>query len=49
LTDSLPAQRALIGIQPEIVDWGEIPSAAVSAALPLACAKAGELIRNWQR
>lgn len=48
LTDSLPAQRALVGIQPAMVDWGETPSAAVSAALPLACAKAGELIRNWQ-
>lgn len=48
LTDSLPAQRALVGIQPEIVDWGETPSAAVSAALPRACAKAGELIRSWQ-
>lgn len=48
LTDSLPAQRALVGIQPAMVDWGETPSAAVSAALPLACAKAGELIRNWR-
>lgn len=48
LTDSLPPQRALIGIQPEVLDWGELPSAAVELALPIACAKARELIRRWQ-
>lgn len=48
LTDSLPPQRALIGIQPDMVEWGETPSAAVAEALPLACAKAGEIIRGWQ-
>lgn len=48
LTDSLPTRRALVGIQPGMVDWGEMPSAAVAEALPLACAKAGELIRGWQ-
>ena len=49
LTDSLPPQRALIGIQPEVVDWGEFPSAAVAQALPLACARARELIRAWRK
>lgn len=48
LTDSLPARRALVGIQPGMVDWGETPTVAVAEALPLACAKAGELIRGWQ-
>lgn len=48
LTDSLPPQRALIGIQPEVLDWGEFPSAAVAQALPIACARARELIRGWQ-
>jgi hydrogenase maturation protease len=48
LTDRLPPQRALIGIQPEVLDWGEFPSAAVELALPLACSRARELIRGWQ-
>jgi hydrogenase maturation protease len=48
LTDSLPPQRALIGIQPEVLDWGESPSAAVAQALPIACARARELICGWQ-
>jgi hydrogenase maturation protease len=48
LTDHLPPRRALIGIQPEALDWGEFPSAAVALALPLACAQARELILGWQ-
>ena len=48
LTDSLPPRRALVGIQPGIVDWGETPSVAVAESLPLACAKAGELLRSWR-
>ncbi len=48
LTGSLPPRRALIGIQPGTIDWGETPSDAVAGALPLVCAKAGELIRGWQ-
>ncbi|MHB9118120.1 MAG: HyaD/HybD family hydrogenase maturation endopeptidase [Burkholderiales bacterium] len=48
LTDNLPPQRALIGIQPAVLDWGEFPSAAVAQALPLACARARELILGWQ-
>jgi hydrogenase maturation protease len=49
LTGSLPAQRALVGIQPGVVDWGETPSAAVLAALPAACAQARERILAWQK
>lgn len=48
LTDKLPPRRALIGIQPEVLDWGESPSATVAQALPLACARARELIRDWR-
>jgi len=48
LADQLPPRRALIGIQPEIVDWGEIPSTRVQAAIPLASAKVVSLARNWQ-
>jgi hydrogenase maturation protease len=47
LTDSLPARRALIGIQPQYVDWAEQPTAAVAAAIPKACEEALSLIRRW--
>lgn len=48
LTDSLPQRRALIGIQPHSVAWGDEPSEPVAAALPAACAMAQELIREWR-
>lgn len=47
LTGELPDKRALIGIQPESVDWGEDPSEKVHRAIPVACQKAIELIREW--
>ena len=48
LAEQLPPQRALVGIQPQIIDWGESPSAPVQAALPQACAQVVSLIRAWQ-
>ena len=47
LADHLPPQRALIGIQPAEIDWGERPSPAVAAALPKVCAQARQLIEEW--
>ena len=47
LQDCLPVNRALIGIQPEVLGWGEHPGEAVAAALPKAAALAAELIRRW--
>lgn len=47
LTEQLPNNRALIGIQPEKVDWGEQPTDAVARAIPLACNEAVKLIREW--
>ena len=49
LTDSLPVQRALIGIQPQRMDWGDAPGDAVTAAIPVACAMARNLIEAWRR
>lgn len=49
LTGSLPARRALVGIQPGIVGWGEMPSDAVMSALPTACIRAREHILAWQK
>ncbi len=48
LADHLPERRALIGIQPHEIDWGEHPSQAVAAALPQACTQALRLIEAWR-
>ena len=49
LAEQLPSRRALVGIQPQIVDWGEFPSASVRAAIPQACAQVVSLIQAWQQ
>ena len=49
LTESLPANRALIGIQPETIEWGLSPTAAVARALPIAVEQAVELLGQWVR
>ena len=48
LTDSLPARRALIGIEPERVDWGSQLTQAVAAAVPRAVAEIEALIARWE-
>jgi hydrogenase maturation protease len=48
LTEHLPKNRALIGIQPEIMDWGMAPSASVQNALDTATNEAFTLIKLWQ-
>jgi hydrogenase maturation protease len=48
LADSLPAKRALIGIQPRDIDWGEQPSPPVAAAIQQACDRALQLAAQWQ-
>jgi len=47
LTESLPANRALIGIQPKSIEWGMSPTAPVEAALELAVEEAVKLISRW--
>jgi len=47
LVERLPPRRALVAIQPEIVDWGEYPSAAVSRAIPEAVAMITTLMERW--
>lgn len=47
LTDRLPGERALVGIQPEDLDWGETPSPAVAAAIPTACRHVLNLLETW--
>jgi hydrogenase maturation protease len=47
LADRLPARRALVAIQPALVDWSEEPSPPVALAIPGACAATRELIARW--
>ena len=48
LTQTLPGQRALVGIQPASVDWGEEPTEPVAAAIPVAVQKVCELLELWR-
>lgn len=43
-----PDKRAMLAIQPDVIDWGEYPTPAVAAAIPPACAAIRDLIREWQ-
>ncbi|MFU8896010.1 MAG: HyaD/HybD family hydrogenase maturation endopeptidase [Gammaproteobacteria bacterium] len=47
LTERLPQRRALVGIQPEIVDWGMAPSPKVGAAMDEAVRAVAALIATW--
>lgn len=49
ITDHLPENRALIGIQPETMSWGMEPTAAVNNALSTAVNEALSLIKQWQK
>jgi hydrogenase maturation protease len=47
LTGYWPQHRALIGIQPAFVGWGEALTSAVAAALPEICSTATEIIERF--
>ena len=48
LTDHLPARRALVGVQPAAMGWGNDPTPVVAKAVPEAAARVLEIIRGWQ-
>lgn len=48
LSGNLPERRALVGIQPDCLDWGNEPTASVKEAIPEACQKVKELLQRWQ-
>lgn len=48
LAGRLPKRRALIGIQPRELGWGDAPSAPVAAGISHACAHALEIIARWR-
>lgn len=47
LSGNLPEKRALVGIQPLEIDWGEKPTEAVSAAIPEAVFEIESLLTRW--
>jgi hydrogenase maturation protease len=47
LSGHLPQQRALIGVQPENIDWADAPTPPVQASIPLVCEHVLELARRW--
>jgi hydrogenase maturation protease len=47
LTETLPQRRALVGIEPAIVDWGERLTPAVEDAIPRAIEAIRALLARW--
>jgi hydrogenase maturation protease len=47
LSDCYPKSRALVGIEPHSLDWGEQPTPPVAAAIPRAAAEVWRLIGQW--
>ena len=47
LLDTLPTRRALIGVQPETVDWADQPTDIVKRAIPIMCQEAHSLLEAW--
>jgi hydrogenase maturation protease len=47
LTEMIPANRALVAIQPEYVDWGHTLSEPVQQALPHAAQAVEQLLNSW--
>ncbi|MDA8390269.1 MAG: HyaD/HybD family hydrogenase maturation endopeptidase [Gammaproteobacteria bacterium] len=48
LCGGLPARRALIGVQPEGISWGDALSTPVQAALPQVAAAVGRVLKGWR-
>ena len=47
LLETLPARRALIGVQPDTVDWADHPTEIVKKAIPKMCQEAHSLLEAW--
>lgn len=48
LTDQLPARRALIGVEPALIDWGSELTPEVAAAVPVVVERVRELLARWR-
>ena len=49
LSGTFPRQRALIGVQPKSLDWGESPSAEVAPAIAQVAAMALAVAERWRQ
>ncbi len=47
LCGDLPANRALVGIEPESMDWGTEPTPRIADAIPSATARVRDLVLSW--
>lgn len=47
LQECLPERRAMIGIQPAVLGWGDAPGPSVQRAIPAAATLAADTIRRW--
>lgn len=47
LTDDLPERRALVGIEPEVVDWGETLTPKLRQSIPRAVQEVKALLEAW--
>jgi hydrogenase maturation protease len=47
LQDCLPVNRALIGVQPQLLGWGDGPGPRVSRALPRMAELGAALLQRW--
>ncbi len=47
LVEQLPEKRALIGIQPDTIDWGSDLTPSAQKALPEAAAQIKQLLEEW--
>ena len=48
LTGNLPERRALVAIQPDVIDWGDKPTESVAAAIPEVVDKVLDLMGQWE-
>jgi hydrogenase maturation protease len=49
LSETLPPRRALVGVEPEILGWGDSPGEAVRLALPRVVEEVQGLLDRWSR
>mgnify|MGYP006227235479 CR=1 FL=1 len=47
LSETLPISRCLIGIEPEVLDWGEKPSETVEPAIEDGIREISSILRAW--
>lgn len=44
---TLPERRALVGIAPQMTEWGLAPTPEIAATMPAACAAVETLVARW--